>query len=75
MSPSDIAKEEIAYAKFWLGAMAGIGLLLLLWWLSSAYTSSMLFQIGCAAAMLAIVAGILLLHRRIMRVILELKDL
>jgi hypothetical protein len=71
----EAAKERISYAKFWLGAMVGTGVLVIIWWLSIETRDSLFLQIDCAAVLAATTVGIVLIHRRIMREIAALKDL
>jgi len=75
MSELDVAKEQIAYLKFWLGVMVVTDISLFGWLISNASSTSLrLLVSGCLAA-IAITAGIALLHRRIERQIQDLRGL
>jgi hypothetical protein len=75
MSELDIAKEQIAYLKFWLGVLVVTDISLFGWLLSNAGTSSLRMVLGGCFAVLAITLGIVLLHRRIERQIESLREL
>ena len=75
MSQLDIVKEEIAFAKFWLGILVVSDISLFGWSVSNAGTVSLLLTSGCAATLVAMTGGVMLLHRQIRKRILQLKDL
>lgn len=75
MSELDIAKEQIAYLKFWLGVMVVTDISLFGWLISNANSTSLRLLIGGCLAVIAITVGIVLLHRRIERQIQELRGL
>jgi Alphavirus glycoprotein J len=75
MSKLDIVKEEIAFAKFWLGILVVSDISLFGWSVSNAERISLLLIGGCAATLVAMTAGAILLHRQIRHRIRQLKDL
>ena len=75
MSELDVAKEQIAYLKFWLGIMVVTDLSLFGWLISNAGSASLRLLTGGCLAVAAITVGIVLLHRRIERQIQELRGL
>lgn len=75
MSELDVAKEQIAYLKFWLGVMVVTDISLFGWLISNASGAAFGLLVGGCLAVIAITAGIALLHRRIERQIKELRGL
>lgn len=75
MSEIDVAKEQIAYLKFWLGVMVITDISLFGWLISNAGSTSLHLLVGGCLAVIAITVGIVLLHRRIERQIQELRGL
>jgi hypothetical protein len=75
MSKLDIAKEDIAYSKFWLGILVVSDISLFGWSVSNAGSISLLLIGGCIAAIIAMTAGAILLHRLIRKRIWQLEDL
>ena len=75
MSELDVAKEQIAYLKFWLGVMVVTDISLFGWLISNASSTSLHLLVGGCLAVIAITVGIVLLHRRIERQIQELRGL
>jgi hypothetical protein len=75
MSGLDVAKEQIAYLKFWLGVMVVTDISLFGWLISNATSTSLRLLVGACLAVIAITVGIVLLHRRIERQIQELRGL
>ena len=75
MSELDVAKEQIAYLKFWLGVMVVTDISLFGWLISTASSTSLRLLVGGCLAVIAITVGIVLLHRRIERQIQELRGL
>lgn len=75
MSELDVAKEQIAYLKFWLGVMVVTNISLFGWLISNASATSLRLLVSGCLAVIAITGGIVLLHRRIERQIQELRGL
>ena len=75
MSELDVAKEQIAYLKFWLGVMVVTDISLFGWLISNARSTSLRLLVSGCVAVIAITAGIALLHRRIERQIQDLRGL
>jgi len=75
VSELDVAKEQIAYLKFWLGILVVTDISLFGWLLSNVGgVNPTLILAGCFAVV-AITVGIVLLHRRIERQIRSLREL
>jgi len=75
MSELDVAKEQIAYLKFWLGVMVVTDISLFGWLISNAASTTLQLLVGACLAVIAITAGIAVLHRRIERQIQALRGL
>jgi hypothetical protein len=75
MSELDVAKEQIAYLKFWLGILVVTDISLFGWLLSNVGSSNLPLILGSCFAVVAITLGIVLLHRRIERQIESLRRL
>lgn len=75
MSELDVAKEQIAYLKFWLGVLVVTDISLFGWLLSNATNAGVRMMTGGCFAAVAITLGILFLHRRIERQIQSLREL
>lgn len=75
MSELDLAREQIAYLKFWLGIMVVTDISLFGWLISNAGTASRGLLLAGCVAVVAATTGIALLHRRIERQIQELREL
>ncbi|MFI5366078.1 MAG: hypothetical protein ACHQ4J_10675 [Candidatus Binatia bacterium] len=75
MSELDVAKEQIAYLKFWLGVMVVTDISLFGWLTSNAGSTTLRLLVGGCVAVIAITVGIALLHRQIERRIQELRGL
>jgi hypothetical protein len=75
MSELDVAKEQIAYLKFWLGVLVVTDISLFGWLLSNATNAGLRMLIGGCFAAMALTLGILFLHRRIERQIQSLREL
>ena len=75
MSELDVAKEQIAYLKFWLGILVVTDISLFGWLLSNVGSANLLLVSGGCFAVVAITLGIVLLHRRIERQIESLRKL
>jgi len=75
MSELDVAKEQIAYLKFWLGILVVTDISLFGWLLSNAPSADLRMVLGGCCAAVAFTLGIFLLHRRIERQIQSLREL
>lgn len=75
MSELDVAKEQIAYLKFWLGILVITDISLFGWLLSNATSADLRMVLGGCSAAVALTLGILFLHRRIGRQIQSLREL
>ena len=75
MSELDVAKEQIAYLKFWLGIFVVSDISLFGWVLSNVGSATLLLVFGGCFAIVATTVGIVLLHRRIERQIESLREL
>ena len=75
MSDLDVAKEKIAYLKVWLGILLVTDISTFGWLVSNVDTATTLLLSAAVIVVIALTAGILLLHRRIDRHILSLKEL
>ena len=75
MSELDVAKEQIAYLKLWLGIMVVTNISLIGWFIGNYGQASMGLLIADLLAVAVVSAGIVELHRRIKRQIERLRDL
>jgi len=75
MSELDVAKERIAYLKVWLGILVVTDISTFGWLVSSVDTASSLLLWAAIVVVVALTAGILVLHRRIDRHIQSLREL
>jgi len=75
MSKIDVAKEQLAYLKFWLGVMVVTDISLVGWLVSSSDAAPMYKVLGAIAAVVAITLSGFRVHRRIERHIDALEDL
>ena len=75
MSELDVAKEQIAYLKFWLGIFVVTDISLFSWVLSNVGSATLLLVFSGCFAIVATTVGIVLLHRRIERQIESLREL
>ena len=75
MSELDVAKEQIAYLKFWLGILVVTDISLFGWLLSNATNADLRLVLGGSLAVVVFTLGIMLLHRRIERQIRSLREL
>jgi hypothetical protein len=75
MSELDVAKEQIAYLKFWLGILVVTDISLFGWLLSNATSAGLRMILGGCFAAAALTLGIFFLHRRIERQIQSLREL
>ena len=75
MSKLDLAKEQIAYLKLWLGIMVAAGISLTGWLLSNFESASMLLVASDIVALLVIGFGGYAIHKRIEAKIAQLEDL
>jgi len=75
MSELDVAKEKIAYLKVWLGILVVTDISTFGWLISNVDTATPPLLWAAVIAVVALTAGILLLHRRIDRHIQSLRKL
>lgn len=75
MSELDVAKEQIAYLKFWLAILVVTDISLFSWLLSNVGSANLRLVLGGCFAVVAITLGIVLLHRRVQRQIESLREL
>ena len=75
MSDLDVAKEKIAYLKVWLGILVVTDISTFGWLISNVDTATPPLLWAAIIAVVALTAGILLLHRRIDRHIQSLRKL
>ena len=75
MSELDVAKEQIAYLKFWLGILVVTDISLFGWLLSNTTSAELRMVLGGGFAVVLFTLGIVLLHRRIERQIKALREL
>jgi hypothetical protein len=75
LSDLDVAKEKIAYLKVWLGILLVTDISTFGWLVSSVDAATTLLLWAAVIVVVALTAGILLLHRRIDRHIQSLKEL
>lgn len=75
MSELDVAKEQIAYLKFWLGILVVTDISLFGWLLSNATSADLPMVLGGCFAAVVLTLGILFLHRRIGLQIQSLREL
>jgi cytochrome c oxidase subunit IV len=75
MSELDVAKERIAYLKVWLGILVITDISTFGWLISNVGAASGLLLWAAVVAVVALTAGIVVLHRRIDRHIHSLRQL
>ena len=75
MSDLDVAKEQIAYLKVWLGILVITDISVSGWFVSSLGTATAPLLWAAVIAVVGLTVGILLLHRRIKGYIESLKGL
>ena len=75
MSDLDVAKEQIAYLKVWLGILVVTDISTFGWLISSLGTATAILLWAAVITVVALTAGILLLHKRIQRHIESLRGL
>jgi hypothetical protein len=75
MSELDIAKETIAYLKFWLGVMVVSDISLVGWLLSNAGVASEIKTYGAVIGIGVITVSAFIIHKRIEYMISTLKEL
>ena len=75
MSELDVAKEQISYLKFWLGILVVTDISLFGWLLANVGSANLLLVLSGCFAVVTIIVGIILLHRRIERQIEKLREL
>ncbi len=75
MSELDVAKEKIAYLKVWLGILVVADISVFGWLISNLGTATAPLPWAAVTAVVALTAGIFLLHRRIKSHIESLRGL
>jgi hypothetical protein len=75
VSELDVTKEKIAYLKVWLGILVVTDISLVGWFVSNIASANTVALVASVAAVVAVTAGIFILHKRIDRYIRSLKDL
>ena len=75
MSDLDVAKEEIAYLKIWLGILVVTDISIFGWLISNVGQAIALLLWAAVVAVAGLSVGIFLLHRLIKRQIQSLKEL
>jgi hypothetical protein len=75
MSKLDLAKEQIAYLKLWLGIMVAVGISLTGWLLSNFQSAHQLLVLVDIAALIVICFGVYAIHKRIESKIAQLEEL
>ncbi len=75
MSELDVTKEKIAYLKVWLGILVVTDISTFGWLISNVDTAMPPLLWAAIIAVVALTAGIFLLHRRIDRHIESLREL
>ena len=75
MSELDVAKEQIAYFKLWLGIMVVTDISLIGWFIGNYGQALAGLLIADLLAVVVVSAGIVELHRRIKRQIEHLREL
>jgi hypothetical protein len=75
MSELDVAKEQIAYFKLWLGIMVVTDISLIGWFIGNYGQALAGLLITDLVAVVVVSAGIVELHRRIKRQIAHLREL
>ena len=75
MSELDVAKEQIAYLKLWLGIMVITDISLIGWFIGNYGQASASLLVTDLLAAAAVSAGIVVLHYRIEEKIERLKEL
>ncbi|MGH8523060.1 MAG: hypothetical protein ACREXY_02215 [Gammaproteobacteria bacterium] len=75
MSKLDLAKEQIAYLKLWLGIMVAVGISLTGWLLSNFQSADWILVLADIVGLLAIGFGGYTIHKRIEAKIALLEEL
>lgn len=75
MSDLDVAKEEIAYLKVWLGILVVTDISTFGWLISNVEEANTLLLWAAVIAVVGLSVGVFLLHRLIKRQIQSLKEL
>jgi hypothetical protein len=75
MSELDVAKEQIAYLKVWLGILVVTDISLVGWLASNIATAKALLLFTGILAVVVTTAGVMLIHRRIEQRIESLRGL
>ncbi len=75
MSKLDVAKEQIAYLKLWLGVMIVVGISLTSWLFGNFQSAELPLVVGDLLGITGLVVSCLILHRRIESKIARLEEL
>ena len=75
MSELDVAKEQIAYLKLWLGIMVVTDISLIGWFIGNYGQASISLLVTDLLAVAVVSTGISVLHRRIEHEIARLREL
>ena len=75
MSDLDVAKEQIAYLKVWLGILVVTDISVFGWLISNIETATALLLWAAVIAVVGLAVGIFLLHKRIKAYIASLSGL
>jgi hypothetical protein len=75
MGNIDMAKEEIAYLKLWMGIAIASAISMVAWLVSNFGSAPWLRTLGALAALPLVLFGVLALHRKIEYKIRQLEDL
>ena len=75
MSRLDVAKETIAYLKFWMGVLVVSDISLVGWLLSDANTTPDLKTYAAVFAVVVITLSTFIVHKDVKRIILTLEEL
>jgi len=75
MSELDVAKEQIAYLKLWLGIMVVTDISLIGWFIGNYGQASASLLVTDLLAVAVVSVGIVVIHHRIERKIERLRDL
>ena len=75
MSKLEVAKEQVAYLKLWLGILIVTDISLMGWLLGNARTAGWALIVGDLLALVGVSWGCYSLHTRIESAIAELEDM
>jgi len=74
MSKIDVAKEQIAYLKLWLGVLIVVGISLISWLFGNFQSAAWPLIAGDLLGLVGLLVGCLVLHRRIESKIAQLGE-